>query len=109
MVFFYRKALRNIYDMLTENGDCLLVFLAFNPAFDVYKKMSLMEEWAPYMKDVDKYVAPLQNCPNPQEKVEQYMMEVGFKSYSVEMRENKFVYEGTDILKGERKVLCFYV
>lgn len=87
--------------MLTEDGDCLLVFLASNPAFDAYKKMSQMEQWAPYMKDVDKYVAPLQNCPNPQEKVEQYMMEVGFKSHSVEVRDKTFVYEGTDVLKGE--------
>ncbi|KAL5279446.1 jhamt family protein [Megaselia abdita] len=104
-----RKALRNIYDMLDREGDCLLAFLASNPVFDVYKKLSLTEKWAPYMKDLDRFIAPLQYCENPGEEYEKYMMETGFKSYSVEVRQQIFIYEGTDNLKANVKAVNPFV
>lgn len=86
--------------MLTEDGDCLLVFLADNAIYDVYKKLSLMEKWTPYMKDLDRFTSSLKSCENPRKKVEEYMLETGFKSYIVEVREKSVVYEGIHVMKG---------
>lgn len=86
--------------MLGRDGDCLLVFLASHPFFDVYKRLSLIDKWAPYMKDVDWVIPSSQYRPNPGEFIEKYMMETGFKDYTVEVKEKSFSYEGIKSFKG---------
>lgn len=87
--------------MVAEGGDCLLDFVACNPVFSAYKIMSSTEKWAPYMKDVDKYISPLHFCNNPGEEVNRSMSNAGFKSYNVQVKERSFVYKGTQIMRGE--------
>lgn len=96
-----RKVFQNIHEMLTADGDCLLVFVAKSLLCDVYKKVSLIPKWASYMTDVDNFIIPLQNCQNPVETVEQYMKEAGFKSCKIEVREKSFTYKGVKVLRGE--------
>lgn len=42
-------ALLNIHRLLEEGGEALLVFLAKNPLFDAYRRLSLNNEWSEYM------------------------------------------------------------
>lgn len=53
-----RKAFSNIFELLREGGDCLLVFMGHLPVFDVYRIMSLDRKWSRWVRDVEKYISP---------------------------------------------------
>ncbi|BFF95937.1 juvenile hormone acid O-methyltransferase [Drosophila madeirensis] len=102
-----RGALGNIYDLLRpEGGDCLLVFLASNPVYEVYKILQLNEKWSGYMQDVEQFISPLHYSSNPGEEFSQLLNEVGFIQHNVEIRSEVFVYEGVRTLKDNVKAIC---
>ena len=39
-----------MYQLTKADGEILLVFLAYNPIFTMYKRLSERTEWAEYMK-----------------------------------------------------------
>lgn len=95
-----KKAIQNIHRLLQPDGDCLLAFLANNPIFEVYKRMSQSPKWAQYMTDVDKFISPYQYSEAPADEFGALMYAAGFTEYSVELREQLFIFEGVDILKS---------
>ncbi|EDV94172.1 juvenile hormone acid O-methyltransferase [Drosophila grimshawi] len=102
-----RAALGNIYSLLrNEGGDCLLVFLASNPVFEVYKVLHANKKWAHYMQDVDQFISPLHYSTNPVEQFTQLLSEAGFIHHNVELRSEVFVYEGVNTLKDNVKAIC---
>lgn len=94
-----RQAMENIYKVLNNDGDCLLVFLATNPIFDVYRIIALNPKWAPFMKDVNMFISPLQYSKDPDTEFAQVLEDAGFLNHRVEIRDKIFVYEGLDTLK----------
>ena len=44
------SCVRNIHDLLVEGGESLLIFLANNPIFTMYRIMAQKIKWASYMK-----------------------------------------------------------
>lgn len=100
-VKIHRQALSNIFELLRpEGGDCLLVFLASNPVYDVYKLLSKSPSWSTYMKDVDNFISPLHNSTDAKLEFSLMLKEAGFKDLQVELREKVYVYEGLEVLKG---------
>ena len=49
--------LENILELLQENGQALLVFLASNPIFLMYERMAQKDAWKEYMV-VSQYIDP---------------------------------------------------
>ncbi|XP_055855264.1 juvenile hormone acid O-methyltransferase isoform X2 [Episyrphus balteatus] len=94
-----RQAIENIYQVLKHDGDCLLVFLATNPIFDIYNIVSLNPKWAPYMKDVTSFISPLHCSKDPETEFSQMLEDAGFVDISVESRDKIFAYEGLDNIK----------
>lgn len=94
------RAVQNMYKLLKPDGDMLLVFLAQNPIFEIYKQMSLSKKWAKYMTDVDRFISPYQNSKNPADQFGKLLYSSGFTEYSVDIREKFFVFEGIDLLKS---------
>uniref|UniRef100_A0A8W7PU78 Ras-related protein Rab-3 n=1 Tax=Anopheles coluzzii TaxID=1518534 RepID=A0A8W7PU78_ANOCL len=92
-------AFSNIYNLLQHGGDCLLVFLANNPIFDIYNQLSRSPKWSKYMYDVEKYISPYQYCENPASEIEDLLCTVGFQQYQIQVRDKLYVYEGLDNLK----------
>ncbi|KAH8377540.1 hypothetical protein KR093_005879 [Drosophila rubida] len=100
-------ALNNIYDLLrNEGGDCLLVFLASNPVYEVYKVLHTNKKWAAYMQDVEQFISPLHTSSKPAEQFTQLLEEAGFLYRNVEVRSEVFVYEGVRTLKDNVKAIC---
>ncbi|XP_075150090.1 juvenile hormone acid methyltransferase [Haematobia irritans] len=102
-----RQALNNIYNLLQPTGgDCLLVFLAANPIYDIYKILSKSIKWQCYMQDVDSFISPLHYSEDPIKEFSQMLKETGFIDIQVELREKVYIYEGLDILKDNIKAVC---
>lgn len=94
------KAIQNMYKLLKPNGDMFLVFLAQNPVFDIYKRLSHCNRWSKYMVDVDRFISPYQYSKKPADEFGRLLHANGFTEYSVEVREKLFVFEGVDLLKS---------
>ncbi|XP_036329613.1 juvenile hormone acid O-methyltransferase-like [Rhagoletis pomonella] len=102
-----KRALLNIYQLLRRSGgDCLLVFLANNPIFDVYIELSKSEKWGRYMTDAVQFISPLHNSSDPGAEYSKLLQEAGFVNFSVEIRNEIFVYDGTQNLKDNVKAVC---
>lgn len=95
-----KNAVKNVHQLLLAGGDCLLVFLAKIPIFDIYKQMSKNKRWSKYMNDVDRFVSPYQHSKDPADEFGSLLYECGFTEFSVEMREKFFIYEGVELLKS---------
>lgn len=94
-------AVRNIYDLLrNDGGDCLLVFLASSPIYEVYKVLRTHQKWANYMQDVEQFISPLHYSSEPAEEFTQLLSEAGFMHKKVEVRNKVFIYEELRTLKG---------
>ncbi|EDW77852.1 uncharacterized protein Dwil_GK24707 [Drosophila willistoni] len=103
-----RAAVTNIHNLLRndEGGDCLLVFLASNPVYEVYKILRTQSKWSAYMHDVERFISPLHYSSNPGEEFSELLNEVGFVQHNVEVRNEVFVYEGVRTLKNNFKAIC---
>ncbi|XP_045447326.1 juvenile hormone acid O-methyltransferase-like [Melitaea cinxia] len=93
-------AFENIYDLLSEGGECFLVFLAHTPVFDVYRVLSRSTKWKFWVKDVERFISPYTDCQEPEKKVKQMMTSIGFTAVEVECLHKTFVYPNLDVLKG---------
>ncbi|XP_058066848.1 juvenile hormone acid O-methyltransferase [Anopheles bellator] len=93
------NAFSNVYHLLKPGGNCLLVFLANNPIFDIYNQLSRSPKWSKYMYDVEKYISPYQYCENPASEIEDLLCTVGFQHYQIQVRDKLYVYEGLENLK----------
>lgn len=96
----------NIYNLLRpEGGDCLLVFLAANPIFDIYKLLSKSSKWSSYMKDVDQFISPLHYSHDPKMEFCSMLKDAGFSDIQVELKHKVYVYEGLEIFKGKLLII----
>lgn len=95
-----QRAVKNIYDLLTPNGDCLLAFLASTRSVDVYMEMAKMPKWAPYMADVELTIAPFQNSEDAAEEFTTILKNGKFKDCHVVVWDLDYIFVGVDDLKG---------
>nr|UKF18817.1 juvenile hormone acid O-methyltransferase [Sogatella furcifera] len=74
-----RRSIENVWSLLKPNGTALIVIVVHSPLFTVYKAMSKLAEWEPYMKDVDRFIAPYQEVENPCEEYRALLESSGFR------------------------------
>ncbi|XP_055613918.1 juvenile hormone acid O-methyltransferase isoform X1 [Uranotaenia lowii] len=100
-----RKALSNIRNLLAEGGECLLVFLACNPIYDIFYELSRHPKWAPYMTNVEKFISPYQYSSNPTEDINKQLTHVGFSFHSVKVLDKIYIYEGEECMRNAVKAV----
>ncbi|KAG6445449.1 hypothetical protein O3G_MSEX003916 [Manduca sexta] len=93
------KAFKNIFDILANGGDCLLLFMGHTPIFDVYRKLSRSNKWSSWLKDVDRYVSPYHDSRNPEKEVSKLMEKIGFTDIDVRCKNMVYVYDDINVLK----------
>ncbi|XP_050664954.1 juvenile hormone acid O-methyltransferase [Leptidea sinapis] len=96
---------RNIFKLLAEGGDCLLVFLGHMPVFDVYRILARSHRWRYWLKDVDKFISPYHDSQDPEKEIRRMMCKIGFSSVEVQCRAKSFIYNGLDALKRAVKAV----
>ncbi|XP_037960893.1 juvenile hormone acid O-methyltransferase [Teleopsis dalmanni] len=102
-----KQALQNIFKLLRpQSGDCLLVFLATNRVYDAYRRLSTLNKWSSYMQDVEQFISPLHNSKDPSSDFSKLLQDAGFADYTVEIRNEVYVYEGVKNVKDNVKAIC---
>ncbi|CAN8020790.1 unnamed protein product [Ixodes persulcatus] len=54
-------ALRNVAALMTDEGECLLVFGARTPFFVVWRKIVQLDRWKPYKRVIEHFIPPSQD------------------------------------------------
>ncbi|XP_077302243.1 juvenile hormone acid O-methyltransferase-like [Arctopsyche grandis] len=80
------SALRSMYNMLNDTGDCVITFTAKNRIFDVWKLMSEDPRWEQYMRNHDMYISPYNNSLNPAADFRKLLFGAGFKNVKVQVK-----------------------
>ncbi|XP_041986379.1 juvenile hormone acid O-methyltransferase [Aricia agestis] len=94
-----KAAFTNIYDLLAEGGDCLLMFLGHMPVYDVFRILAQSNKWRTWLKDVDRFISPYHDCKDSEKEIKRMMTDIGFKDVEVKCSERSFLYESTTAIK----------
>lgn len=100
-----KKAIQNIFNLLKQGGDCLLVVAVDAPCFCVLQHLASDSKWGKYMKDGSKYISPNRSSKNPDIDFEHMLRDCLFSSYHVEIREMKFEFDHISQMKGKKSLI----
>lgn len=102
-----RQAMRNVFDLLTPGGDCLLGYMCSHPYYDVYARLAQSPRWAPHLQDAARFISPLHYSSEPQAEMERMLHEVGFSECTVQVQDRTFVFQGPDEVRGMCETFAF--
>nr|ANI21405.1 juvenile hormone acid methyltransferase [Helicoverpa armigera] len=93
------RAYNNIYNLLSEDGECFTIFVAWAPVFDVYRVLARNNKWSQWVHDVDRYISPYHDSLEPEKDLKTMIDKIGFVDVDVECKELVFVYDNIHILR----------
>ncbi|KAJ8730693.1 hypothetical protein PYW08_002106 [Mythimna loreyi] len=93
------RAFKNIYNLLSEDGECFMIFLAGAPVFDVYRVLARNNKWSKWLQNVDRYVSPYHDSKEPEKEVKKMLEKIGFVDYDVQCKNSVYVYEDLHVLR----------
>lgn len=93
--------------MLKPGGDVLLTFLASNPIFEIYERLSKMGRWQSYMENFKKYVSPYQKSKDPVGELEDILKDVGFDIIICKAEERLYIYPNVAVLKSNHNFFTY--
>lgn len=97
------STVRNIYDLLVEDGESLVIFLANNPIFRMYRIMSDNIKWAGYMKDVETFIPVYQDKTDPGAEFRSLLTKSGFSVQYCKAKEFSFTFPNKNMLLASIK------
>ncbi|CAH1646560.1 unnamed protein product [Spodoptera littoralis] len=86
------RVFRNIYDLLSKDGECFTIFVAGAPVFDLYRILSRNNKWSTLLKDVEKYISPYHDSQDPAKEMRKVLEKVGYVDYKVECKNLVYMY-----------------
>ncbi|XP_073942408.1 juvenile hormone acid O-methyltransferase-like [Choristoneura fumiferana] len=100
-------AFTNVYDMLTEGGNCQLLFVGHSNAFQVFDDLSRTPKWRSHLENVHtKFTSPYFHSQDPAGEIQTMMKRIGFKDIDVRATRETYAYEdGVEMFKSVMKCL----
>ena len=98
-------AVRNIHSLLARGGQSLLIFLASNPVFRMYRKMAANTKWSPYMKDVETFIPVYQDSTDPGGEFESLLSRTGFSVRKCQALDFSFTFSNKNQLLAALKAV----
>ncbi|XP_022814342.1 juvenile hormone acid O-methyltransferase-like [Spodoptera litura] len=99
------RVFRNIYDLLSKDGECFTIFIANAPVYDLYRAQSPCSKWESWLKDVHKFISPYHDMQQPEKNVTQMMQEIGFRNIDVKCKEMRFEFDSVEAMKNTVKAI----
>lgn len=93
-----KQVMKNLSTLLCDGGESLMVLMESTHCFLLYETLSQMSEWKTYMKDVDNYISPYHNVPDPKKKMTEIANEAGLEILTCESRPQVFTFPNETIL-----------
>lgn len=96
-----KVALQNIHKLLKPGGDMFSLIAAKHPVYDVFKTLSMNDEWAEYMTDVDSFISPYSSSSCPATDFQDLLQSNGFTECNVFNQQMSFAFNGIEDLKSK--------
>ncbi|XP_015910904.1 juvenile hormone acid O-methyltransferase [Parasteatoda tepidariorum] len=93
------KALSNIEYLMRKGGECLLVFVAQCPVFEMYEIMAKDDKWKTYMEDVNNFIPKTQNTAQPAFLFSQMLENAGITTINCATMNRSFAFPSTNMLQ----------
>ncbi|XP_073943206.1 juvenile hormone acid O-methyltransferase-like isoform X1 [Choristoneura fumiferana] len=87
-------AFTNVYNMLAEGGNCLLLFLGRSRYFELFEELSRTPKWGAALKDIREFLTPYYDSQDPAGEVRTMMEQIGFKDIDVKADYRTYRHEG---------------
>lgn len=98
-------AVSNMFELLVDGGEALVVFLASNPIFRMYRLLAQNLKWAPYMKDVEEFMPVYQDSTDPAREFRTILKEAGFTIRTCEATEFSYTFMNQNQLAAALKAV----
>ena len=85
-------AVKNMHHLLVDGGQALVIFLASNPIFRMYRVMARNVKWSSYMQDVEKFIPVYQDTTDPAREFSTLLSRTGFFIRKCEAVEFSFTF-----------------
>lgn len=92
-----KQAMKNLSTLLCDGGESLMILMESTNCFRLYETLSQMNEWKMYMKDVDNYISPYHNVPDPKKKLTEILNEANLETLICESRPLVFTFPNETI------------
>ncbi|KAJ0173391.1 hypothetical protein K1T71_011567 [Dendrolimus kikuchii] len=93
------KTFRNVFELLVEGGDCLLLVMGRHTTYSLYLALAQSQRWAKYLERVYDLVSPYYDCEEPDLKISKMMEDIGFKYVDVRCKQLSCEYNPLDQYK----------
>ncbi|XP_069675727.1 juvenile hormone acid O-methyltransferase-like [Periplaneta americana] len=104
-----RQAVRNIYNMLRPGGEAVLGFVARAPMYRAFEVQSKKAEWKQYMKDVCKFLPPLQKSIDPAGDFYKILQDADFEILTCSTEKHQHDFNTARCLKDSVKAINPFV
>ncbi|XP_069675125.1 juvenile hormone acid O-methyltransferase-like isoform X2 [Periplaneta americana] len=94
-----RQAVTNIYNMLRPGGEALISVLTKSDILAALINQGQKNEWQPYVKDVEKVLAPYQQSKEPVEELRSHYKDAGFKIVDIKLMKLSYDFKLTSRMK----------
>lgn len=99
------RAVSNMFDLLVEGGEALVVFLASNPIFRMYRILAQNPKWTTYMKDVEEFMPVYQDSTDPGKEFRAILTRAGFTVRNCEATEFSYTFHNQNQLAAALKAV----
>lgn len=86
-------AFKNIFDILTPNGDILITICQDHPLYEHYGDLMDLDKWSDYRQQMIASTSPYFGSSNPVKKLKEVLQKAGFQHIYVELKERRFHYD----------------
>ncbi|XP_022814337.1 juvenile hormone acid O-methyltransferase-like [Spodoptera litura] len=92
-IFDQERVFRNIYDLLSEDGECVTILNASAPLFDLYRIQSRNTKWSTLLKDAEKHISPYHDSQDPAKDMRKILEKIGYVDYKVECKNLSYIFD----------------
>ncbi|XP_075974611.1 juvenile hormone acid O-methyltransferase-like [Anticarsia gemmatalis] len=93
------KVFQNIYNLMTDDGDCFLMILANTMIYSIYNVLSHHPHWKLWIKNVESFISPYHEMKDADKKVTEIMKKCGFQNIEVTYKNMTSVHNNVQSLK----------
>ncbi|XP_064476168.1 juvenile hormone acid O-methyltransferase-like [Ornithodoros turicata] len=79
------KGFKNVEELMTPDGECLLAYVGSQPAFDILEQLATMQRWRAYADCFRRYVPLSNSIANQRGYMERQLKNAGLKPHTCEV------------------------
>ncbi|KAL4716356.1 hypothetical protein ACJJTC_006718 [Scirpophaga incertulas] len=91
-------AFKNIFELITAGGNCLLMFVGYHTFHDIYRTLAQREKWRSCLHPLDGFVSPYYDSQEPEQEIRTLLSNIGFSDIVVRCQDKMFVYDSPDTM-----------